>query len=303
MGILFSASPGEEVFIDMENPKPTSSEAATYKQVEDVLRESKDVYQRIEDYKGCQELARKAMKTPNKENETAAFVGLLSCVDSITAFHHQAKSIESALPKLWGALCDTKEGRVTIGDQQALAKQLADIFDFALRFDQTRMMRPNLSNDFSYYRRLLPKFGKHPDIKVKDDEASGMALFTADHIPMMSCIAKATQRFVEEQSAGDAVAQVLGVMANSCQKMIKSRKFTKRDTNLFCARAMTGAIVLYDHVVPDPGVFGKKSFIQVRNHILLLQKEFPKEQSLINAIRYSTKYFASAPPAVQALFD
>jgi len=259
MGILFSfSSAGEEVFIDMETAKPSSSEAATYKQIEEVLRESKDVVQRIEDYKGCQDLARKAMKTPSKENETAAFEGLLTCVDDISSFNHQAKSIELTLPKLWGALCDTKEGRLTLGDQQALAKQLADIFDFALRFDQTRMMRPNLSNDFSYYRRLLPKFSKHPDIKVKDDEASGMALFTADHIPMMSCIAKATQRFVEEQSAGDAVAQVLGVMANSCLKMIKSRKFQKRDTNFFCARAMTGAIVLYDHVAPDPGVFGKK---------------------------------------------
>jgi hypothetical protein len=48
---------------------------------------------------------------------------------------------------------------------QALAKQLADVFDFTLRFDQTRMKRPQLSNDFSYYRRLLPKHSQHANIK------------------------------------------------------------------------------------------------------------------------------------------
>jgi len=306
MGMLVSAlssTPAHEVFIDMENAKPGTAEVTTYKQIEEVLRESKDVMQRIEDYKGCQELARKAMSLPTKENEAAAFQGLLVAVDSISAFHHQAKSIETSLPRLWAAVCEVKEGKQTLGDQQALAKQLADIFDFALRFDQTRMMRPNLSNDFSYYRRLLPKFSKNTDIKVKDDEAGGMALFTADHIPMMSCIAKASQRFVEGQGTEEGVVTVLATMANSCAKMIKSKKFSKRETNLFCARAMTGAIVLYDHVVSDPGVFGKKSQVQLRNCIILLQREFPKQTSLTNAIRYSTRYFSKAPDTIQALFD
>jgi len=287
----------------MENAKPTTSEQATYKTIEQVLQESKDAMQRIEEYKGCQELARKAMATPTKENELQAFQGLLAAVDDISIFYHQAKTLEANLPRLWSALCETKEGKHTLSDQQALARQLADVFDFALRFDQTRMMRPNLSNDFSYYRRLLPKFSKNPDIKVKDDEASGMALFTADHIPMMSCLAKATQRFVDDQRSDEAVTRVLATMSNSCMKMIRSKKFTKRDTNLFCARAMTGAIVLYDHVAAEPGVFGKRSLVQVRNCVMLLKKDFPLQTALINAIRYSTKNFSKAPQALQDLFD
>lgn len=47
---------------------------------------------------------------------------------------------------------------------QALAKQLALIFDLALQFDWLRMNRPHLANDFSFYRRLLPKFSKHPKV-------------------------------------------------------------------------------------------------------------------------------------------
>lgn len=82
------------------------------------------------------------------------------------------------LPQLLLALASDTNGaepsKQQIADQVALAKQLAMILDFSLQFDQTRMLRPHLSNDFSYYRRLLPKFNKHPDVRVKDDEASGM---------------------------------------------------------------------------------------------------------------------------------
>jgi len=197
------------------------------------------------------------------------------------------------------AVPPSDESKQSLADQQALVKQLADIFDFTLRFDQTRMQRPNLSNDFSYYRRLLPKFSKHPDIKIKDDEASGMALFTAEHIPMMSCLAKAGGRALERNTH---VTTALSVMANSCCQMIKSKKFPRPETNMFAARAMTGSIILFDHV-NALGAFHKKSPIQIKNCILLLKKEFPKEQALMNAIHYSTKNFRTAPPDIQALFD
>ena len=41
--------------------------------------------------------------------------------------------------------------------QTALAKQLGEILDFALKFDELKMTKPALQNDFSYYRRLMPK--------------------------------------------------------------------------------------------------------------------------------------------------
>ena len=41
-------------------------------------------------------------------------------------------------------------------------------------------------------------------------------------------------------------------------------RIKENDTKLFCCRAMTGAIVLYDHVDPN-GVFWSKSKVQVRS--------------------------------------
>jgi len=289
-----------EVFIDFENAQPTNQEMKIYNLVNEVLKDGESVIRQIQDYKGCQELARKAMSTPTPENEQEAFEGLLVAVDSISAFFNYAKQLEKVLPELLVTLAQpTTDEKQTLADQQALAKQLADIFDFTLRFDQTRIMRPNLSNDFSYYRRLLPKFSKHPDIKVKDDEASGMALFTAEHIPMMSCLSKAAARALEKN---EHVTTALSVMANSCMKMVKSKKFSKPETNLFCARAMTGSIVLFDHVDPI-SAFHKRSPILIKQCILLLKKEFPKETSLMNAIRFSTKNFRNAPSSIQDLFD
>jgi hypothetical protein len=75
-----------------------------------------------------------------------------------------------------------------------------------------------------------------------------MALFTAEHIPMTSTLAKAAGSALEKNSY---VTAALALMANSCMSMIKSKKFAKPETNLFCARAMTGAIVLFDHVDPS----------------------------------------------------
>jgi len=179
-------------------------------------------------------------------------------------------------------------------------KQLGEIFEFTLRFDSTRMLRPSISNDFSYYRRLLPKFNRHPAIIVKDDDASGMALFTAEHIPFMSSLSKTTMNVVERNPQ---VLSVLSTMAMSCLKSIKTKRFAGAPTTtLFAARAMVGSIVLFDHV-DALGVFANRSPIQLRNCVQLLKRDFPGEAGLLNAIHYSTKHYKDASPAVQALFD
>jgi len=300
LGILKERE-AESVFIDLENAVPTNREMEVYNLVDKVLARGQEVLRLLEEYKGCAELTRKAMSSPSVETETAAFEGLLMAVDSIATFFDFSKQLERALSELLLTLAQPAEAEVkqSLADQQALARQLALIFDFALQFDALRMARPNLCNDFSYYRRLLPKFARRPDIKVKDDEASGMVLFTAEHIPMMTSLARGSASALQRN---EHVTTALSVMANSCLKMIRGKKFENAATNLFCARAMTGAIVLFDHTDLQ-GVFHKKSPISIKQAILCLKKDFPNEQSLLNAIHYSTKTFRSAPSSVQELFD
>jgi len=306
MGNFIARKGFPEVAIDFEgDTKPRDGEQKVWHDVTSVLQRGPDALSKIEEYKGCQDLARKAMSNASYENELEAFEGLLYAVDSIATFFDFARELEKALPPLLlqlstaGANDVDNKAKDKVTDQQALAHQLAQILDFTLQFDQTRMMRPHLSNDFSYYRRLLPKFNKHPHVKVKDDEASGMALFTAEHIPMMTCLAKATQRTMEKN---EHVALCLAIMANSCMRMVRNKRFAKRETNLFCLRAMAGAIVLYD-LVHHLGAFHKKAPIALKHCVLLLKKDYPEEVSLVNAIRFSSKNFKDAPESIVALFD
>lgn len=47
------------------------------------------------EYRGCQDLARKAMQSPTPENEQLAFEGLLQSVDSVAMFYNYAKVREN----------------------------------------------------------------------------------------------------------------------------------------------------------------------------------------------------------------
>ena len=59
-------------------------------------------------------------------------------------------------------------------------------------------------------------------------------------------------------------------MANVCQEMVDKKRFEAEQTNMFCLRAMTGSIILFDHLHPQ-GAFHKKSPIHVT---LLSPKKF-----------------------------
>lgn len=310
MGQLLSLANFGNSYDDVElnfegNPSPSEADAKVYAEVAEVLSKTKEIFGMIENYKGCQDLARKAMSTPTHENEQAAFEGLLTVVDSISAFFQFCQKLESIFPQLLIAIAN--DTNVQLGPKQkglvipdAMALQLAQIMEFALEFDRVRMMQPNLSNDFSYYRRLLPKFNKHPDIRIKDDEASGMALFTAEHIPMMNCLSKAAARAQEKNMY---VGKILSVMANSCNKALKTKKFAAdQEMTMTVARAMTASIVIFDHI-DTLSVFHKKSPVHVKSCVLTLKKDFPKDFPLLNAIRYSTKHFQEAPQSIQDLFD
>jgi len=87
-----------------------------------------------------------------------------------------------------------------------------------------------------------------------------MALFTAEHIPMMNCLSKAAARASEKNAN---VSRVLAIVANSCRRALANKKFPQASTSLTCARAMTAAIVISDHIDVF-SVFNKKSPVAVK---------------------------------------
>jgi hypothetical protein len=254
----------------------------------------------IEEYKGCQDLARKAMSYPTPESEEAAFSALLSAVEYIDAIFQQAKALEEIVPLLIDALSaspreEKDKTKLSVASCQALSAALALVLDLSLRFDQIRMRQPFISNDFAFYRRLLPKFARDPRVRIKDDDAGGMALFTAEYTPMMNAVCRSASR------APGRPNEVMAILANSCYKMLKHNKLPQ-EYHLLAARAMAGATIVFDHV-DVIGVFSKSTPVKVTQIVTMLKANFKEHQALLNGIQFTTKTFKNAPNSIQTLFQ
>eukprot|EP00727_Mastigamoeba_balamuthi_P002464 m51a1_g12214 hypothetical protein (318) ;mRNA; f:16330-17967 len=287
----------EEIFLDFENAKPSETEMELWQQIHDVLQQGPQLLQKLFEYKGCEAMIRKAITTPSQETEDAAWSAVLPAVDQLQEFYEFSLLIEQNFPKLLVALCkaDTKS---SLSNQQALAKQLGDVFDFVLRFDEAKMQNPSIQNDFSYYRRTLSRMKlarRDTNIKIRDELANRMSLFFAYPTPMMKALSETTVKFLAN-SARDAavtrdnVTSTLSQMANICHWMVANHKFPNNETNLFCLRTMTGAIILYDHV-SEAGAFYKKSPINIKGCVQVLKGYTQGSvDGLLNALRFTTPH-------------
>jgi len=154
IGLLQGGKEPEEIFLDFEEAQPTEEEKAIHTTVAAVLDKGPIILDKLFKYEGCEEFIRKAITSPGEETEASAWNAVLPAVEQLQEFYDFSLELESCFPKLLVAVCkdDPKQSLKT---QQALAKQMADVFDFVLRFDDAKMVNPAIQNDFSYYRRTL----------------------------------------------------------------------------------------------------------------------------------------------------
>jgi len=300
MGALVSLFGGErkitiDIFLDFEAAVPGDNEKEIHAQVADVLSKAEQILEKLQAYKGCEEFIRAAISKPGVETDKAAWDAILPAVETLQVFYEFSVEVEKIYPKLLTSLFQANDDlKNNLQGQQSLAKQLADIFDFALRFDDMKMVNPGIQNDFSYYRRTLSRMkinNKAGDIKIKDELANRMSLFFAYPTPMMKVLTDTTVQFLKNEPCPINRTQVVAgfsLMANVCLDMVEKNKFANSKTNMFCLRGMTGSIVLVDHL-DALGAFHKRSSINVKGAITKL-KNFTEvsTEGLLNALRYTT---------------
>jgi hypothetical protein len=303
MGNLITLTGGDkrdpvEIFLDFENAQPQSDEErVTYEQAAQVLDKAPQILDKLTNYTGCEEHIRKAITNPGPETEDEAWLSVLPAVEQLKEFYDFSIELEQCFPKLLTALCQD-DPKTNLEKRQALAKQFANAFDFVLRFDDLKMLNPAIQNDFSYYRRTLNrmKLSKkhHGEITIKDELANRMSLFFAYPTPMMNVINETTSNFLSQNQSvpQDNLTTALALMASVCEDMVTNKRFQKDDTNMFCLRCMTGAIILYDHL-HSHGAFSKKSGIPIRACITILKTYQPQSggsttDGLLNALRFTT---------------
>jgi len=300
-----------DLFLDFENAKPnTDEEKEIYANVAKVLDQAPHILKKLVEYTGCEEFIRKAITNPSPETEEEAWQAVLPAVERLKEFYDFSLQLEEVFPTLLVALCK-EDPKNALEKRQALAKQFADVFDFVLQFDDLKMLNPAIQNDFSYYRRTLNrmKLSKkhHGEITIKDELANRMSLFFAYPTPMMNVVNETTTKFLSQNSTvpQQNVTTALGIMACVCEEMVAGRKFASDDTNMFCLRCMTGAIILYDHL-HEQGAFCKRSVINIKGCITVLKgfKGHPTD-GLLNALRFTTVHLndADTPNSIKQLLE
>ena len=314
MGSLISyisqGNHSEDIFLDFEKAVPQSEEEKqVFDSVSQVLNKGPDILERLSTYPGCEEAIRKAITNPSEEAEEAAWEAVLPAVEELKEFYDFSLELEEVFPRLLVTLCKDSP-KANLANLQSLAKQMANVFDFVLRFDDLKMVNPAIQNDFSYYRRTLNKMKlskKDLNISIRDELANRMSLFFAYPTPMMNVINETTVKFL---SQGDGVPRenvtdALATMASVCQEMVQKGNFQNKETNMFCLRSMTGSIILFDHL-HSTGAFSRKSPIHIKGCITAL-KNFPggSPDGLLNALRFTTQHLSDpdTPANIKHMLD
>jgi hypothetical protein len=280
-------------FLDFENAQPTDAEKDVYNQVQLVVEKHPGIMEKMGSYKGCTELIQKAISQPTDENKKACWDTLIPTVDTLKEFFLHAEELVKVFPTLLSAVC-SGDPEATFSKHQALTKQLASIFDFAMAYDELKMSNPAISNDFSYYRRTMSAMkmsGKDIKVSVSDEMANKMSLFYAFPTPMLNVVKNCIQSD-KTQTDKNLIINGLSLMSSVCIYLVDKRKFTNPKILMYCLRAATGATIIVDSLY-EPGIFhpkAKKAPISARATITVL-KNFTDEPTinLINALRYNTK--------------
>ena len=233
-------------------------EDPTFVSIQALLDTTPPLLVSIEKYKGCSELIRQSMARPSPETEQAAWKGVLPCVTQMKEWYDFSRRMDESAPALLSAL--STDGKATLREKEALAKQLAELFSFVMVFDELKMNCPQLPNDFAFYRRMMARF---PDEQViSEDDSYKMSMFFAQASPMLHTLSQTCSK-LSKKDEGELLPMALAHMANVCFTMVDNQRFDSADTNMLCLRSMTACIVLYDHIAPM-GAYCKKTPILVR---------------------------------------
>jgi len=260
----------------------------------------------INKYTGCEEPIRRALNDPGPGNEEAAWEAVSKAVDQLHDFYQLSLRLEEIFPQILLSICQSNDPN-GIQSRLPLAKQFAQIFDFVFHFDEAKMINPAIQNDFSYYRRVLPRrkvIGKKP--KVDEETANKMSFFFAYPTPLMKILIDSTANL---RGQHDITKIVLGLshMANFCLSNIAHKTATAdSDPDVLLLCCMTGCIILVDHLRQPEGAFDKKSPIMIRLCIQHLRTGAQVSTDyLMNSLRFTTLHLNddTTMPAIKKLLS
>jgi len=309
----------DDVFVDFENAQPLADETELYNEIEELTKTADILLKDLEAYTGAGAAIKKAFESATVENEKNAWKNVAPRALKLKECFDMSHRLASVGPKIFTKICTQSQSTGGVVEllefHQALIKQFAKVVDSVMFLDNLKMSKPEINNDFSFFRRLRTKMskinntpevgtGNNPfvfDDKISqqtNDLASNMRLINdmtnmfARPTPFLSTFTESLSKFVKEseQVVAERTPEMIGTMATVCQKMLDNPALRSKMKNIttepFIVRVVVGLVILYDHVDPK-GVFVKGSKVDVKGIVKTIC-EFPDCDKLLDAIRYTT---------------
>lgn len=147
------------------------------------------------------------------------------------------------------------------------------------------MLKPELQNDFSFYRRSLGNSNLQAlPTPVAPQDANAISMWIANNLPMMSSIKNVS-------------TAPLALLCNICMHMAS----TPSPQQNYILKCMVALVIIYDRTA-NLGVFVANSPIKIKKVIKVIKQHGKEDQvTLINSIRFCTLHYndASTPTSIK----
>lgn len=240
-----------------------------------------------------------------------AYTALVPALKVIDAFYDFCGEVGAAAPRALDSLLALPD----VSHESELAKLLAHLFELACRLDGVKMMNPHIQNAFSYYRRNITRIRELRERKfnigaevVPEQKTNMVSMLLALPRPVMASITNAAADLARKPGGGDGLSQgVLATIAQlahgCCLSAGQGRARAPVDARavLLALRAMTGALIVYDHVDPE-GAFVRGSLLKAKRCVSELSAAAAVPalgegcRELLSGVEYSTRTFATRAP-------
>jgi len=291
-------SSGKAVNLDFEEKMPNEGkESEIFEKVKPLLDRTGEILEQLKTYSGCAEFIKLAVRNPSTENDIAAWNAVVPAVNMLKDFFDYYSAFKDGLVQLLEYATRENDPHEILQESLGVTRLIVSMLDFIIKFDELKMGKASIQNDFSFYRRSMNRMKRGAvelnvsSPPVNDEVANRMSLFFAYPNPF-------TKALIDELSRNKSIPReqltsVFANVANACKENAnknESNEAARKEKNFVLFRSMVAAIMFYDYTSVT-GVFAKKSEVDVEGCIQALRKYQNDSTDLLNTIRYGTKTF------------
>lgn len=256
--------------------------------MDELLLRSNNALKKLSTYKGCSSIIQQTLKDyQNSALLQQSFETISPNIETISEFYHICAEIVQALVIITKAL----KGDFQVFQQNAnLSKLLGRLLLFCFEFDQAKMNRPELQNDFSFYRRCLTSPHIEPLHKpVTADLAPEISMWIAESLPMFAAITPKSVHGQLQYAIPLQNTTVLATFANICCGM--AQRLRGGATSPIVLKMLVAATIAYDRT-SEKGAFYSRSPLKLSRAVAVIAKYGGSDRGLLQAsLKFSTLHF------------